>query len=386
MSRHKHQPAHHATAIHQRKVKSEGERKSGRIEKGGSPAGTLVPSCRSFLAVPSADTLSDPLLFLGQNQICSSSSTSSNLLRIAEYSTAELKKTERLFVNLSHCVDRSSESPTVVTSAIFCEDLFSMDRIVQLCSSRHVGPAKSLLECFVDPRSSASHPLVVEIVTSGTLKRLLDIFEPLSLPFTPHQSTPSPTDYSVQGQHPDAVHQFIIHLIIIVLKRWPKQTRSRSNLTPFQPLPNYDAMTVTLNLTRDYLRRICQTSKLVTPVFEEFEIFGVLGSILLAAPHVDEAYSLLCELPILQAAMIFFETFAERGCSFDFLNDLERLFKPSNSVDAALPDRIAVVRGMILEEGWADKTEQILPDVHLPWTKHRLLSIKYLFEALIANL
>ncbi|KAK2943230.1 hypothetical protein BLNAU_21856 [Blattamonas nauphoetae] len=303
----------------------------------------------------------------------------------ADFSDTELKVTEDLFYNLSNCVDRSSESPTVVTSTIFRDDLFSMDRIVQLFSSSHHSLAKIFLECFVDPRSSASHPLVVEIVTSGTLKRLLDIFEPLSLPFTTCPSTPSPTDYSVQGQHPDAVHKFILNAIIIVLKTWPKHAQTVLDINLFQPLQDFDAMAVTLNLTRDYLRRICQTSKLVTPVFKEFEIFGVLGSILLAAPHVDEAYSLLCELPILQAAMLFFETFAERGCSFDFLNDLERLFKPSNSVDAALPDRIAVVRGMILEEGWADKTEQNLADTRFKWTKYCPTGLKFLFEVFGAN-
>ncbi|KAK2943228.1 hypothetical protein BLNAU_21854 [Blattamonas nauphoetae] len=273
-----------------------------------------------------------------------------------EFSAAELKETEDLFYNLSMCLGGSSESPTVVTSTIFRDDLFSMDRIVQLFSLNHHSLAKIFLESFVRQYSPFSHPLMVEIVTSGTLERLLDIFEPLSLPFTTCPSTPSPTDYSVQGQHPDTVHKFIVRLIRTVLNPFSKLILSSSHSPIFKPSQSYDAMAITLNLTRDYLRRVCQTSKLVTHIFEESEIFGVLGSILLAAPHVDEAYSLLCELPILQAAMIFYETFAERGCSFDFLNDLERLFKPSNSVDAALPDRIAVVRGMVLEEGWNEPT------------------------------
>ncbi|KAK2961005.1 hypothetical protein BLNAU_4092 [Blattamonas nauphoetae] len=304
----------------------------------------------------------------------------------AEFSETELKETENLFFHLSACVDRSSESPDVVTSAIFREDLFSMDRIVQLCSSNHHSLAKSFLWSFARPSSPSFHPLVVEIVTSGSFKRLLDIFEPLSLPFTPHQSTPSPTDSSFRGQHPDAVHKFILNAIIIVLKRWSKHTRSPFDIHFFQPLRNYDAIDVTLKLTREYLRRVCQNAALVAPVCKDFGILGVLGNILLVAPHVDEAYSLLRELPILQAAMIFFETFATLLHKFDFLGYLKRLFKPSHSVGAALPDRIAVVRGMVLEEGWSDRTEQILADTRFEWTNYHLTKVNKLFEAFGANI
>ncbi|KAK2943218.1 hypothetical protein BLNAU_21844 [Blattamonas nauphoetae] len=303
----------------------------------------------------------------------------------AEFSKTELIEAEDLFINLSMCIGSSSESPTVVTSAIFSEDLFSMDRIVQLCSSNNYSLAKSFLESFVDPLSSSLHPLVVEIVTSGTLKRLLDIFEPLSLPFTTCPSTPSPTDLSVQGHHPDAVHKFIVSLIRTILDPFSKLIRLSSHSPIFKPSQSYDAMTVTLKLTREYLRRVCISSKLVTPVFKEYEIFGVLGNILLVAPRVDEAYSLLCELPILQATMLFFEKYTEQFCLFDILNDLERLFQPSHSDSAALPDRIAVVRGMVLEEGWSDKTEQILPDTRFQQTEYRSTKVEQLFEVFGAN-
>ncbi|KAK2945407.1 hypothetical protein BLNAU_19676 [Blattamonas nauphoetae] len=303
----------------------------------------------------------------------------------AEFSETELEETEFLFFLLSECVGRSSESPTVVTSTIFCEPFFSMDRIVKLCSSSYHSLAKYFLEHFVRHYSSASHPLVVEIVTSGALKRLLDIFEPLSLPFTPHQSTPSPTDSSFRGQHSDAVHKFVLNVIIIVMKTWPKKSNTRFDPSFLQPSQNYDAMAITLKLTRDYVRLVCQTFNLDTPVFEESERFWILCNILLVAPHVDEAYSLLRELPILQTAMLFFEPFADRFLKFDFLDYLKRLFKPSDSDSAALPDRIAVVRGMVLEEGWSDKTEQILLDADKGWARYRPNSIENLLEAFGAN-
>ncbi|KAK2943224.1 hypothetical protein BLNAU_21850 [Blattamonas nauphoetae] len=71
-------------------TKNKSKAKEKKMEKRVSPAGMLVPSCLSFLAVTSADTLSDQLLFLGQNKMCPSSSTSSNLLRIMEDSSMNM--------------------------------------------------------------------------------------------------------------------------------------------------------------------------------------------------------------------------------------------------------------------------------------------------------